>query len=85
VAGELEAPPGGILQSKWAVGAVQSAVLLRKDPLWSGGPGLVELEDRSKEESPKYQQKHEMNLIEPGMKNYKDAEELAGALVVSRS
>jgi hypothetical protein len=52
-------------------GAAQSAVLLRKDPLWSGGPGLVELEDRSEEDRPESQQKHEMNLIEPGMKNSK--------------
>ena len=71
VAGELERRLEGFSSPSGAVGAVQSAVLLRKDPLWSGGPGLVELEDRSKEESPKYQQKHEMNLIEPGMKNYK--------------
>jgi hypothetical protein len=70
-AGEMErrlevfSNPGG------AVGTVQSAVLLRKDPLWSGGPGLVELEDRSQKEHSDSKQKHEMNLIEPGMKNYK--------------
>jgi hypothetical protein len=70
-AGEMErrlevfSNPGG------AVGAVQSAVLLRKDPLWSGGPGLVELEDRSQKEHSDSKRKHEMNLIEPGMKNFK--------------
>jgi hypothetical protein len=33
------------------ISSVQSAVLLRGKPLWSGGPGVVELEDRSAEES----------------------------------
>ena len=44
---------------------VQSAVLLRQDPLWSGGPGMVELETDSPESSGP-QQKHEMDLIDPG-------------------
>jgi hypothetical protein len=59
----------GFSTSNAAVGVVQSAVLLRKDPLWSGGPGLVELEDRYK--GPNTQQRHEMTLIEPGMRNFK--------------
>jgi hypothetical protein len=50
---------------------MQSAVLLRQEPLWSRGPGLVELDDRSQKEHSDSQQKHEMNLIEPGMKNFK--------------
>jgi hypothetical protein len=44
---------------------------LREKPLWSGGPGVVELEDRSKEERSKPQQTYEMDLIEPGMKDVK--------------
>jgi hypothetical protein len=48
-------------------GGVQSAVLLREKPLWSGGPGVVELEDRSGEERPNSQQPYEMDLLEPGM------------------
>jgi hypothetical protein len=53
---------------------VQSAVLLRGKPLWSGGPGVVELKDRStekrpQEERPETGQPYEMELIEPGM-NY---------------
>jgi hypothetical protein len=50
-------------------GAVRSAALLRQSPLWSGGPGLLQLEDRAKEEHPDSERIHEMNLIEPGMKS----------------
>ncbi len=52
-------------------GKVQSAVLLRGKPLWSGGPGVVELEDRSIEEGPKSEHLYEMDLIEPGMEGVK--------------
>ncbi len=45
---------------------VQSAVLLRGKPLWSGGPGVVELEARSKSKQP-----YEMSLVDPGMKAVK--------------
>ena len=70
-AGEMERRLEGFSSSNAAVGVVQSAVLLRKDPLWSGGPGLVELEDRYKQKGPNTQQRHEMTLIEPGMRNFK--------------
>jgi hypothetical protein len=46
-------------------GAAQSAVLLREKPLWSGGPGLLELGDRTGEDSPSSEQTHEMGLREP--------------------
>jgi hypothetical protein len=49
-------------------GVVQGAVLLREQPLWSGGPGLVELEDRSEDERGETPPAHEMSLIEPGIK-----------------
>ena len=54
-------------------GAVQSAVLLREEPLWSGGPGVLELGDRSKEkeERPASQQPHEMSLVEPGKRDFR--------------
>ncbi|MGA3263027.1 MAG: PilZ domain-containing protein [Terracidiphilus sp.] len=52
-----------------AAAAVQSAVLLREKPLWSGGPGVLQLEDRSTEARPGSQQTHEMELIQPGTKN----------------
>jgi hypothetical protein len=45
---------------------VQSAVLLREKPLWSGGPGLLELENRSKEEITLATRTHEMELVQPG-------------------
>jgi hypothetical protein len=51
-----------------APAVVQSAVLLREKPLWSGGPGLLQLKDRSKEERPEKPPTHEMRLVEPGMK-----------------
>ncbi len=47
---------------------VQGAVLLREQPLWSGGPGLLEIGARSEEERGKMAQPHEMSLIEPGIK-----------------
>jgi len=45
---------------------LHGAVLLREKPLWAGGPGLLELENRSGEEYRKSQSTHEMNLMEPG-------------------
>ncbi|MGA3010164.1 MAG: hypothetical protein ABSD72_07860 [Terracidiphilus sp.] len=50
---------------------VQSAVLLRGQPLWSGGPGVVELEDRSNDDRTGSEQTYEMDLIEPGMRDVK--------------
>jgi hypothetical protein len=49
-------------------GVVQGAVLLREQPLWSGGPGLVELGDRSEDEQGIIPPAHEMSLIEPGIR-----------------
>ena len=46
---------------------VQSAVLLREKPLWSGGPGLLELENRSEDEQTRTTQTHLMGLIQPEM------------------
>jgi hypothetical protein len=50
------------------VSVLQGAVVLREQPLWSGGPGLLELGTRSERETDKAQQAHEMGLIEPGVK-----------------
>jgi len=50
-----------------AASVVQSAVLLREKPLWSGGPGLLELENRSEEEPVNTRQTHLMGLIQPEM------------------
>jgi hypothetical protein len=50
------------------VGTVRSAAILRQSPLWSGGPGVIQLEERFKEERASSEKSHEMDLIEPGMK-----------------
>jgi hypothetical protein len=49
--------------------AVKSVAVLRERPLWSGGPGLLQLEDRSKIEITPDQRIHEIGLIEPGTKD----------------
>ena len=48
---------------------VQCAVLLREKPLWSGGPGVLQLEERSTEARPGAEKTHEMGLIQPGMRD----------------
>jgi hypothetical protein len=51
-------------------GVVQGAVLLREQPLWSGGPGLLELGARTDSDSVNNRpETHEMSLIEPGIKS----------------
>ncbi len=45
---------------------VQSAVLLREKPLWSGGPGLLELDNKSQQEFTLTRRTHEMSLLQPG-------------------
>jgi len=55
-------------------GTVQGAVLLRGKPLWSGGPGVVDLgADRPYDgkENPELGQPYEMDLVEPGAKDVK--------------
>src|SRR5271157_2080217 len=71
VAEEMEERLALISSAGGVAGGVQSAVLLRGKPLWSGGPGVVELEDRSALVSSgkvrsKSDQPYEMDLIEPG-------------------
>jgi hypothetical protein len=65
------APPAIVVESprRTAPGIVQSAVLLREKPLWSGGPGLLELENRSEEEMPGSSDTHVMGLMQPEMKD----------------
>jgi len=47
---------------------VQSAVLLREKPLWSGGPGLLQLDDRpSRAGEEVLEPTHEMALVQPGV------------------
>jgi hypothetical protein len=58
-------PPAATKRSPAAV--VQGAVLLREKPLWSGGPGLLELENRSEQLPGANDQTHVMGLIQPEM------------------
>ena len=50
---------------------LQGAVLLREKPLWSGGPGLLQLKGRDNnyenhvEEDPQSDRMHEMELVKP--------------------
>ncbi len=77
VAEEMEDRLERITSASSVASAVQSAVLVRGKPLWSGGPGVAELvEDRSVQVSPgnehsKIEQPYEMELVEPGMKYVK--------------
>jgi len=66
VAEEMEARLAG-LPPEHAPIVVQSAVLLREEPLWSGGPGVVELETPAT--FPGKEQRHQMNLVKPSAKN----------------
>lgn len=50
-------------------GVVQSAVLLRDKPLWSGGPGVLQLKERDEQQKPEAQQMLEMDLADPGTKS----------------
>ena len=57
----------GQAESKGAECTLQGAVLLREEPLWSGGPGMLELENGGRDgRAP--QQRHEMGLVKPGTK-----------------
>lgn len=47
---------------------LQGAVVLREQPLWSDGPGLVELESQVVGLSGTHDNVHEMSLIEPGIR-----------------
>ena len=40
--------------------------MLREKPLWSGGPGLLELEDRNGQERSAEEETHNMDLAVPG-------------------
>lgn len=68
VAEEMEACLNGLANSKSTV-TVQSAVLLREEPLWSGGPGTVEFETPAPKERSSKEQLHEMTLMNPSAKN----------------
>jgi uncharacterized protein len=49
-------------------GILQGVVVLREQPLWSGGPGLVELESQAVNLIGQQAKAHEMSLVEPGIR-----------------
>lgn len=51
--------------------AVEGVALLREKPLWSGGPGLLELENRTGQEKPAGHEIYEMDLTTPGKRTVK--------------
>ncbi len=51
--------------------AIAGAVLLREKPLWSGGPGLLELENRNGEGTELAQEAYEMELTQPSAKMFR--------------
>jgi hypothetical protein len=50
------------------VPVITGAALLRDKPLWSGGPGLLELEDRNGHDKPEALPTHSMDLTPPETK-----------------
>lgn len=49
-------------------GVLQGAAVLREQPLWSGGPGLVEIEGGTSTSGGTHTDAHEISLIEPGIR-----------------
>jgi hypothetical protein len=66
MAEEMEQRLEKIMNARGDSTTVQSAVLLREKPLWSGGPGLLELENRSQPDTRVSRGTHEMSLVQPG-------------------
>jgi hypothetical protein len=66
IAEEMEQRLERITSLRGDAATVQSAVLLREKPLWSGGPGLLELENRAQNEITLTKRTHEMSLVQPG-------------------
>jgi uncharacterized membrane protein (UPF0127 family) len=54
-----------------AVTSIAGAVLLREKPLWSGGPGVLELENRNGHSNEAGQEAYEMELAPGGAKTFK--------------
>jgi hypothetical protein len=50
---------------------IAGAVLLREEPLWSGGPGLLELENPKENGNEPAQETYEMELTQPGARSSK--------------
>jgi hypothetical protein len=71
VAEEMQRRLERFSSSSGIAGTTQNAAVLRAKPLWSGGPGLAEMGNRSGEDNSKFEQAYEMDLVEPGMEDFK--------------
>jgi hypothetical protein len=68
VAEEMESRLERLADNVEDSGVLQGAVVLREQPLWSGGPGLVELDGPSVALAGSHAEAHEICLIEPGIR-----------------
>lgn len=57
---------------------IAGAALLREKPLWSGGPGLLELENRAGQENRGTQPTHVMDLTFPGTNKFQQLRKWLG-------
>jgi hypothetical protein len=71
VAEEMQRRLERFSSSSGIAGTAQNAAVLRARPLWSGGPGVAEMGNRSGEDNSKSEQSYEMDLVEPGMNGVK--------------
>ena len=71
VAEEMERRLAHFYGTSTSATIVESAVLLREQPLWSGGPGVLQLKERADEEHPTADQPIEMKLAQPEKKEAK--------------
>lgn len=67
VADEMGARLAQLAAAREEIGELQGAVLLREQPLWSEGPGLVEAQGSARSRGG-HPEAHEMSLIEPGIR-----------------
>ena len=68
VAEEMEIRLRRLAEAGEDPGVLQGAAVLREQPLWSGGPGLVEIEGRACTLGGTHAEAHEISLIEPGIR-----------------
>jgi hypothetical protein len=68
---ELSDPSDPSEAAESASPRIAGAALLREKPLWSGGPGLLELESRNAGGARAGQETYEMNLTQGGEKAFK--------------
>jgi hypothetical protein len=71
VAEEMQRRLERFSSSSGIAGTAQNAAVLRARPLWSGGPGVAEIGNRSGEDNSKSEQPYEMDLVEPDMNGVK--------------